>query len=961
MSKRRRSRSPAPAVSAQDVRAVIRDEISKALVLPPGAQQTSYSTDYLRQLQARGIGGGGATRLPVNRLDQVPFGPGVPLIPATIDQLLPSGRPAPRRFEYPVSWNLQVSTTRAIPWSVLRDSADQVSIMRSCIEVVKATLTGLEWSFGIDSTRAQHLAKRSGDSMHTVTADLQDRYADDIDRLHTFWEKPDRINNWTFSDWLGALMEDQLVLDATAAYPHLNLRGELHSLELIDPSTVKPLLDERGATPQWPHPSFQQVLFGFPRGEFTQSPPEDVAREFVSAVYGPPDREGAVPGDALIYKVRNRRTRSPYGFSCVEQALTDVDLWLRRYEWLKTEYSAGVTPDMIVQVEANMTPEQLRQYEAVFNDDLSGQSAERRRARFLPAGFTPSYPNMAGEKFTSDLDLHLIRLICAAFDVLPTSLGFTPNHGMGGMGGVGHQQAERDCYSKNVEVLTRAGWKKFEDVDISVDEFATRNPKTKAFEWQQAVHKTVADFDGEMIRFYNGRTLDLTVSPNHRMLLRNAGRSANEFIIRADQAAERPCRIPVFSTWDAPDVDRVEFPATGRTNSMPFACSGDDFAAFMGMYLAEGCCLPYGVQIAQLEKSKGFVEFRALIERMTGRAPVHYGGRYLRIFSAALRDYCTEFGKARDKYVSEFVKNMSTRQLEIFMHFYWLGDGWTSSSGGRAMATASKRLAGDLQEIAQKIGYSAGVSERPGRTDRNATMYHLTLRKSNYVSYRTERVPYKDQIYCVTVPNEILYVRDGGQPVWCGNTQLYRVTKPTAQWIVDLINEVSQHYLGMPKALTFVFHGLDADDEQRDAELLTTRVQSGLQTLNEGRDQQNLPRYAFAEADQPMVVTPTGPVWLNVAAQPTAVPGNLPNAPENQPAAIAETAPDPAPKPADDEVKGERAVEARKFLSFAQKRVGRSWRDFQFDTFDADTAKAANLLAEAGDLATAKVLLTEVA
>lgn len=624
------------------MRAVIRDEISKALVLPPGAQQTSYSTDYLRSLQARGVGGGGAARLPVNPLDQVPFGPGVPLVPSTIDQLQPSGRPAPRRFEYPVSWNLQVSTTRAVPWSVLRDSADQVSIMRSCIEVVKATLTGLEWSFGVDSSRAQHLAKRSGDSMHTVTADLQDKYADDIDRLHQFWEKPDRINNWSFSDWLGALMEDQLILDAVSAYPHLNFRGELHSLELIDPSTVKPLLDERGATPRPPFPAFQQILHGFPRGEFTQSMPDSVDREFMSSMYGLSDDGGAVPGDVLIYKVRNRRTRSPYGYSCVEQALTDVDLWLRRYEWLRTEYSAGVTPDMIVQVEANMTPEQLRQYEAVFNDDLSGQSAERRRARFLPAGFNPSYPNMADGKFTSDLDLHLIRLICAAFDVLPTSLGFTPNHGMGGMGGVGHQQAERD-------------------------------------------------------------------------------------------------------------------------------------------------------------------------------------------------------------------------------------------------------------------------------------------------------------------------------------TQLYRVTKPTAQWIVDLINEVSQSYLGMPKALTFVFHGLDADDEQRDAELLTTYIQSGLQTLNEGRDQQNLPRYDFEEADQPMVVTPTGPVWLNVAAQPTAVPGNLPGAPQNQVPAVAEPASEPAAKPADDDgedvkdAQGERAVEAKKFLSFAQKRVGRSWRDFQFDTFDADTAKAANLLASAGDLATAKVLLTEAA
>lgn len=35
----------------------------------------------------------------------------------------------------------------------------------------------------------------------------------------------------------------------------------------------------------------------------------------------------------------------------------------------------------------------------------------------------------------------------------------------------------------------------------------------------------------------------------------------------------------------------------------------------------------------------------------------------------------------------------------------------------------------------------------------------------------------------------------------------------------------------------------------------------GPETLNESRDKLNLPRYDFPGADEPMVVTPTGPAW----------------------------------------------------------------------------------------------------
>ena len=197
------------------------------------------------------------------------------------------------------------------------------------------------------------------------------------------------------------------------------------------------------------------------------------------------------------------------------------------------------------------------------------------------------------------------------------------------------------------------------------------------------------------------------------------------------------------------------------------------------------------------------------------------------------------------------------------------------------------------------------------------------------------------------------------------DSQLQRGTKPRAKWTVDLINEISINYLGMPPEVTFTFHGLDDKDEQTAATLLEGRLGNGLMVLNEGRDQLNLPRYSFPEANEPFLNTPTGPAWLNVEVQPVGMPGNLPSAAQNQPGFT----PAPTPENRDEQVQTDpddhtdkvaRKKEQKAFVSFADRRAGtRTWRDFQFTHVDKVTALAANRLAAAGSLDVVKALFAK--
>lgn len=404
----------------------------------------------------------------------VPFNPGRPLDPDPINGLRPdTGRPEPRLYEFPVTWNLSNSADRFIPWAILRAAADGISLFRRCIEIRKDHMLGLEWDVVI-SDRAIEVAQRKADkgqlskaapappSTPPTTGEvpspppdktpddasegpsagraaaedaLRERLSPSIDAATKFLMVPDRGNGLKFGQWLSQLLEEVFVLDAAAVYPRLTFGGGLYSLEILDGSTIKPLLDERGGRPLPPFPAYQQILYGFPRGEFVADTQESDDPELGPLI------PGAYPADELLYFRRVNRVWSPYGMSAVEQALDDGALYLARHRWMKGEYSDGTSVDGLYETPEtlNWSPEQLMEYETEFNAVFAGNQVARRGARFLPPGIKPANQGLSGsdaiaERYKPEYDLHLIKLLAAHFDTTLPELGFTESKGLGSEG-----------------------------------------------------------------------------------------------------------------------------------------------------------------------------------------------------------------------------------------------------------------------------------------------------------------------------------------------------------------------------------------------------------------------------------------------------------------------------------------------------------------------------------------------
>lgn len=386
---------------------------------------------------------GNSVGLPRNPLaGNVPFTPGIPIIPGAINRLREDGRPDPRRYEYQVAQNINITETRLVPFKTLRAAADQIDIIRRCVEVMKHKLVGLDWDIVLAPDAAEKVMAESGEKTYTRAMELaKAKFSDEINRARKFWEVPDLSNGMVFTDWLNMAAEEILVLDAWAIWPQKNVKGDLLGLQILDGSTIKPLIDDRGMRPLPPYPAFQQILYGFPRSEFSAAEEEAEA-------------DGEFSSDELSYLVRNRRTNTMYGYSPVERSLALADIYLRRQQWIRAEYTDGVIPELILKSDGVFTPDQLKAYENVLNDYLSGMTENRKRASILPQGLDPIQLEGYGEKFKDTLDDYLVTAICGHFGVQPSEIGMNSKSGLGGSG---IQQGEAQS-SEVIGLVPMANW-----------------------------------------------------------------------------------------------------------------------------------------------------------------------------------------------------------------------------------------------------------------------------------------------------------------------------------------------------------------------------------------------------------------------------------------------------------------------------------------------------------------------
>lgn len=365
------------------------------------------------------------------------------------------------------------------------------------------------------------------------------------------------------------------------------------------------------------------------------------------------------------------------------------------------------------------------------------------------------------------------------------------------------------CYDEKTEVLTENGWKKFPGVKYS-DKICTLNTKTNKIEYQRPFKKFFNKYDGKMYRLKTKR-IDLFVTPNHNLLISHCDfRKQPEFLLkRADHACNKSKRFKKDGVWDGRKVKYFRLPAVkikhGSRYYSGFRQKGEmklpvkDWLKFFGFWIAEGWTTQgknsdYNVCISNKDESL-LSEMKQTIKNL-GYNFYHDNkiNNTIRIRDYQLFHYLRRFGKCYDKHVPKDIKSLSRDLLKVLLEYYIKGDGhiYGRTERGLSATTSSIRLRDDLQEIALKIGISAyykldkkkgSLIFSPGQKKiykrKNDTWVIYFIRQNIHTvlpstikkhGYKEVWQSFKGPVYCVSVPNKVIYVRRNGIPVWCGNS-----------------------------------------------------------------------------------------------------------------------------------------------------------------------------------------------
>jgi hypothetical protein len=315
------------------------------------------------------------------------FGPGFPLPP-----MAPPGV-SPRAFDYPFGGNIAIQprAQELVSFAQLRALADNLDILRLCIETRKDQMVKLDGSFRLKADDPDEPV-----ALRTRRSQEDDR----VKHLIKVFEKPDGVNDW--STWLRILLEEMFVIDATAIYANPDTRsngnGKRNGLkrkydyELLAGDTIKRIVDKNGRMPRPPNPAFQQIIKGIPALDLSSN--------------------------ELVYFMRNPRANHIYGFSPCEQILLTVNVALRRETFRLNLYTEGTVPQALLKTPDTWTPQQIKEAQLYFDMLLAGNLVNRSKMIVIPGGLDPVFPK---KEVLADLfDEWLARIVCFCFSLPPT-------------------------------------------------------------------------------------------------------------------------------------------------------------------------------------------------------------------------------------------------------------------------------------------------------------------------------------------------------------------------------------------------------------------------------------------------------------------------------------------------------------------------------------------------------------
>lgn len=338
------------------------------------------------------------------------------------------------------------------------------------------------------------------------------------------------------------------------------------------------------------------------------------------------------------------------------------------------------------------------------------------------------------------------------------------------------------------EILTPSGWKDIKTFKINDPIYTISKDKEIQETRVEQVH--IEDYNGLLINV-DQKNLKMVCTPNHCVAkLYGTKKIKNEifslvpfidlpnqsFILRT--AIWKGIPKYHFSKFSTPEVKTRKL-----RNNQPLELTSKDFIELFGWVITEGNIVDRDKAFCISQQKQ---PYKNQIEKLLKRCGFKYtlSGATFTIYSPQWYSYFKQFGKCRDKYIPDYIKNTDSNNLKILFDTMIKGDGSFTKSEGAQFFTTSKKLADDFSEIAFKLGYIVYCSSRQ-RENRKGLSYYISATKNklgatelitNQHCYNVKTVmnrksdiylePYNGKVYCLGVPNTHSFIIRQNGSIW---------------------------------------------------------------------------------------------------------------------------------------------------------------------------------------------------
>ncbi|MFC0456721.1 phage portal protein [Arthrobacter liuii] len=207
---------------------------------------------------------------------------------------------------------------------------------------------------------------------------------------------PDREH--PYDEWLSLWLNSVLTFDSGPLYRRRNKAGQIIGLEVIDGSTIEPLVDENGRRPKAPAPAYQQIIKGQSSIDFT--------------------------AEDIIYPRYRPQEDSPYGMAPLETVVmaTNTDM---RFQWhLLQMFTEGSIPGGFMEVPPDLSsPDQIAEWQDYWDATFMGDSSIVHKLIAVPNG--AKFTGTAPAAFDPEFPKYLAIKVAGAFGVVPQDIGLT--------------------------------------------------------------------------------------------------------------------------------------------------------------------------------------------------------------------------------------------------------------------------------------------------------------------------------------------------------------------------------------------------------------------------------------------------------------------------------------------------------------------------------------------------------